>query len=214
MVDRLLMHANAAHHHHIHMAAQVNPHHHHHHASSFSRKKKVKRLSSASQLVQNSAASTTTTTASAYYPSAYITNPCDQLFGPPQLFDCSGDGGASKQEAPPSSLDTSKTSQSDRSFLANSSLIGEHATVAVAAEDQASSIDGLENVSLHSVDLAHNNSSGTHDRFDYIPTPKWTKIQNSILEELFKKSRYPKSNELKTLAQRFHVMDSDIEVCF
>ena len=50
------------------------------------------------------------------------------------------------------------------------------------------------------------------ERFDYIPAPKWSKIQNSILEELFKKSRYPKASELKQLAQRFHVMDSDIEV--
>lgn len=34
------------------------------------------------------------------------------------------------------------------------------------------------------------------------------------MEELFKKSRYPKQSELKALAQRFRVMDSDIDEWF
>ena len=49
-------------------------------------------------------------------------------------------------------------------------------------------------------------------KFNYIPAPKWNKLQNSQLEELFRKSRYPKPSELKQFAQRLNVMDGDIEV--
>jgi len=66
--------------------------------------------------------------------------------------------------------------------------------------------------------LADNVSSSiidrSSDKFDYIPTPKWNKSQNCILEELFKKSRYPKSAELKVLAQSLNVMDTDVEEWF
>lgn len=55
------------------------------------------------------------------------------------------------------------------------------------------------------------NSQNSYD-FEYIPAPRWNKAQNSILEELFKKSRYPKPAELKSFAQRLHVMDTDVEV--
>jgi hypothetical protein len=52
------------------------------------------------------------------------------------------------------------------------------------------------------------------EKFTYIPAPKWNKEQNSQLEELFRKSRYPKPFELKQFAQRLNVMDGDIEVNF
>jgi hypothetical protein len=62
----------------------------------------------------------------------------------------------------------------------------------------------------NNVSLNENNNS----RFEYIPAPKWNKVQNSMLEEMFKKSRYPKPSELKSFAQKLHVMDSDIEEWF
>jgi hypothetical protein len=48
----------------------------------------------------------------------------------------------------------------------------------------------------------------------YIPTPKWTRDQISILEDIFKKGRFIKSNEIKTLAQKFKVMENDVEEWF
>jgi hypothetical protein len=71
-------------------------------------------------------------------------------------------------------------------------------------------IDDLKIETNHSSIINFNENS----RFEYIPTPKWNKVQNSLLEEMFKKSRYPKPSELKSFAQRLHVMDSDIEEWF
>lgn len=199
MVDRLLVHPSHHHHHHLVAPLQTLANAHHH----FNRKKRVKRLSSASQLPLNNT-NIAGNNNSAYYPTAFITNPCDQLFGPPQLFSDCNDSTAK----PDQSLNMSKTSHND-----NSSLLGDQSTLDVGCDSdnhQSSSLNRTHESGISENTALMNNDA--HERFDYIPTPKWTKIQNSILEELFKKSRYPKSNELKTLAQRFHVMDSDIEV--
>lgn len=59
----------------------------------------------------------------------------------------------------------------------------------------------------------HHGNSGISTA-DYIPTPRWNKVQNAMLEEWYKKSRYPKANEIKIISQRFHVMDCDIEEWF
>lgn len=124
------------------------------------KKKKVKRLSSTS-----------------YYPSAYISNPCDQLFGP--AFD--------------TSLANNETNQDDLNISSKSnhdSILSENTT-------------NVEN-ELH-IAPSH---------IPYIPAPKYNKTQNGILEEFFKKSRFPKQSDLKLLAQRLNVMESDVEVCF
>ncbi|CAF0941267.1 unnamed protein product [Brachionus calyciflorus] len=145
------------------------------------KKKRVKRLSSSSQIQ--------------YYPSAFITKPCDQLFGPTP-FDYS-------------ILHFTDTGHKDKSF--NNSLSNE------SQSDDLNPIENSFNCVCAPVDhqeTLKNEGSITTEKFEYIPTPKWNKIQNAILEELFKKSRYPKPNELKILAQRFHVMDSDIEEWF
>lgn len=139
------------------------------------KRKRVKRLSSTSQIQ--------------YYPSAFITKPCEQLFGPTP-FDYQ--------------LMNFESGLKDKSF--NS----------VSNESHSDDLNPIEN-SFNCVCAAieHENVKPeviTSEKFEYIPAPKWTKIQNAILEELFKKSRYPKPAELKTLALRFHVMDSDIEV--
>lgn len=201
MVDRLVLHSSNHYHPHTH----VHPHPHHHHVTPLlNRKKKVKRLSSTSQLTVTSstttavATPTVASTTAVYYPSAYITNPCDQLFGPPSQL-----------------LFSSDCRSSTTNYTANDSLslVDDSMSTAPSKPTADAGVDEDEN-HLHSVnnDESATNVSNISDRFEYIPAPKWTKIQNSILEELFKKSRYPKSSELKTLAQRFHVMDSDIEV--
>lgn len=140
-----------------------------------SKRKRVKRLSSTSQIQ--------------YYPSAFITKPCEQLFGPTP-FDYS--------------LISFESGLKDKSF--NS----------VSNESHSDDLNPIENsFSCVCASIEHEKIKPDvigNEKFEYIPAPKWSKIQNAILEELFKKSRYPKPTELKTLAQRFHVMDSDIEV--
>ena len=87
---------------------------------------------------------------SSYYQSAFISNPCEQLFGPKSI-----------------DLNTSK--------------------IAEVTETKAD---------------------------DYIPAPKWSKSETLLLEELFRKGRYPKGNEIKTIAQQLKVMDTDVEEWF
>lgn len=128
------------------------------------KKKKVKRLS-----------------ATRYYASDYISNPCDQLFGPP--------------------LDSSLNSL-------NHSDINNH------NDDLNLSSKSAENKSILDEDnqIEQNHLHNVHHSSTYIPAPKWNRAQNVILEEAFKKSRFPKQSELKLLAQRLNVMESDVEV--
>ena len=158
---------------------------------TMSKKKKIKRLSS-----------------NRYYATAFISNPCDQLFGPPlncSLTNTSCEAANAKEK----SFNVSMTNV-DYTCITNSSMNAD-----TNLEDSKLSLDAkilneVENI------LADNVSSSiidrSSDKFDYIPTPKWNKSQNCILEELFKKSRYPKSAELKVLAQSLNVMDTDVEV--
>ena len=145
------------------------------------RKKKVKRLSNSTN----------------YYPTAFISRPCDQLFGP-QPLDCSISSIASldSNNAKENSFSggvSSETSLVSNDYICNKSLTHDNSAEQMRYDKENSKLDSME-------------------KFDYIPAPKWNKIQNSLLEELFKKSRYPKPHELKAFAQRFNVMDSDIEV--
>jgi hypothetical protein len=191
------------------------------------KKKKVKRLSAIQQLLNTQ-----------YYPTAYISKPCDQLFGP-QPFEytsttttavalnttTSSSCNTSLLDTSLGSTATTRTNQ-DKSF--NSSLASETTQEDViqlmVVNNNGPTTKGrvVENTTSHGLDADNgkenrqqSQASGlvaNTERYDYIPAPKWSKIQNSTLEELFKKSRYPKSSELKLLAQGFHVMDSDIEV--
>lgn len=159
------------------------------------KKKKLKRLSAGN--------SSFSSLSQSYYPSAFISNPCDQLFGPQPLSYT-----IDQLEA--------ASNHNDKSFTADS-------------YDGFSVDECASQASLKSVTSVCTSDSGCYDqqtntyecstasggeRFDYIPAPKWNKSQNSILEELFKSSRYPKKSELKSFAQRLHVMDSDIEEWF
>ena len=128
--------------------------------NSINKKKKVKRLSS-----------------TRYYPTAYISNPCDQLFGPPL-------------EVANNSFNSSNNNNSELTI--NNNIIN------------------LQDTSL--VSQTTNNDLSLND--NYIPAPKWTKIQNGVLEVFFKKSRYPKQTDLKLFAQKLSVMDSDIDEWF
>jgi hypothetical protein len=85
-----------------------------------------------------------------YYQTAFISNPCEQLFGPKN-----------------NDLSTSKTTE--------------------AAETKPD---------------------------EYIPAPKWSKSEILLLEELYRKGRYPKSCEIKMIAQQLKVMDTDVEEWF
>ena len=123
------------------------------------KKKKVKRLSS-----------------TRYYPTDFISNPCDQLFGPP--------------------LETNTNTNNNNNLINTSQLL-------TNIEQQ------LEDVITNSNDL-----SSLSNTDNYIPAPKWTKIQNGLLEEFFKKSRYPKQTDLKLIAQKLSVMDSDVDEWF
>lgn len=152
-----------------------------------SKKKKIKRLS-----------------ANHYYATAFISNPCDQLFGPP--LNCSVNGEINQKEK---SLNNSidQNSSITNSSITNSSINDTN------LEDSKSSV----NVTSISGDNRENEKvvvDVAHEKFEYIPTPKWNKIQTCIMEELFKKSRYPKPNELKVLSQRLNVMDTDVEEWF
>lgn len=148
------------------------------------KKKKIKRLSS-----------------NRYYATAFISNPCDQLFGPPL-------------DAP---LATCESNLKDRSLnnSVNSSSITNSSINDTNLEDSktslnTNSLDCTENVEKENVEAE--NVVINSEKFEYIPTPKWNKTQTCTLEDLFKKSRYPKPNELKILSQRLNVMDTDVEV--
>jgi hypothetical protein len=97
---------------------------------------------------------------SKYYQTAFISNPCEQFFGP-QTIDLKGD-------------------------YAESVVVVEKATTKTTV---------VEHV-------------------EYIPTPKWSKSQIVTLEELYRKSRFPKANEIKIIAQQLKVMDNDAEEWF
>lgn len=170
------------------------------------RKRKVKRLSGSS--------SSSNIINSSYYPSAFINKPCDQLFGP-QPLDCSlnSQGSGSIRNCLDSSNqsinETTTFEQQNCPFL-NNSVNAENA----APEDVKTSAC-LSELDQNSAPLSEaERVCGALEKFTYIPAPKWNKIQNSLLEELFRKSRYPKPSELKQFAQRLNVMDSDIEEWF
>lgn len=148
------------------------------------KKKKVKRLSSTSS----------------YYPSAFISNPCDQLFGPPldNSLNNSLNNNASFKDK---SFDTSI----DKSVSINEANPGE-------CESKNRSINSSCTETSNCISLADTTNRDVTSTLNYIPAPKWTKAQNCILEEAFKKSRYPKQSDLKLFAQRLSVMDSDVEV--
>jgi len=161
------------------------------------KKKKIKRLS-----------------ANRYYATAFISNPCDQLFGPP--LDSSLSLSDNQRIEVSKSLNNSLEVESS---VGNSSLTSSSISE-TCLEDTKSSLQVNSQISGH---LSENteNSNKLHasdglieNKFEYIPTPKWNKMQTCILEELFKKSRYPKSNELKSLSQRLNVMDNDVEEWF
>jgi len=160
------------------------------------KKKKIKRLSS-----------------NHYYATAFISNPCDQLFGPP--LDCSLETNHQKE---PTNNNTNTNKSLNNSLDNNSSITNNNSINDKSLED-SSKTSLLSNGSTSDQNLENNekilvNVTSTHERFEYIPTPKWNKIQTCILEELFKKSRYPKQNELKLLSQRLNVMDTDVEEWF
>ncbi len=152
-----------------------------------SKKKKIKRLS-----------------ANRYYATAFISNPCDQLFGPP-LDSCSDTVDQQHNQQKEISFNNSV----DSSSITNTSISETNLEDSKSSENAKNSNcqlnDDQENDKVF-IDL------NTHEKFEYIPTPKWNKMQVCILEELFKKSRYPKSHELKVLSQRLNVMDTDVEV--
>jgi hypothetical protein len=161
------------------------------------KKKRVKRLSSANTSIAGASSS------SHYYESAFITKPCDQLFGP-QTFDF--DTG------------TATTTEADKSVTsANTSLTNEQEIAHLATTFNSSCSGTVDKENARQLDVSNTSESSSANVMrggEYIPAPKWNKLQNSMMEEIFKKSRYPKSNELKALAQKLHVMDTDIEEWF
>jgi hypothetical protein len=171
------------------------------------RKKKVKRLSAPNP-------------ASQYYPSAFISKPCEQLFGP-QPFDLLNTSDSSTNTYSKALRDKSFNSLNSES-ISNDASLSQSANSSVIERENStltcssSSTNILTNKSLLDTCTDTNaiNSSSNSDKFEYIPAPKWNKLQNAILEEFFRKTRYPKQHELKLFAQRFHVMDSDIEEWF
>ncbi len=151
------------------------------------KKKKIKRLS-----------------ANRYYATAFISNPCDQLFGPP-LDSCTDTLDHLHNQQKELSFNNSVDSTSITNTSINDTNSEDIKTLVGVKDLKVPVNDEQENDKVF-IDL------GTHEKFEYIPTPKWNKMQVCILEELFKKSRYPKSNELKLLSQRLNVMDTDVEV--
>ena len=97
---------------------------------------------------------------SKYYKTAFISNPCEQFFGPHTI-----------------------------------DLKGDYAESVVVVAEKATTTTVVEHV-------------------EYIPTPKWSKSQLVTLEELYRKSRFPKANEIKIIAQQLKVMDNDAEEWF
>lgn len=167
-----------------------------------SKKKKIKRLS-----------------ANRYYATAFISNPCDQLFGPP--LDSSLPISDNQRREVSRSLNNSLEVESS---VGNSSLTSTPSSISeTCLEDSKSSLHTNSQIAGHLLENNKINNSNNklhvsdgpatnENKFEYIPTPKWNKMQTCILEELFKKSRYPKPNELKSLSQRLNVMDNDVEV--
>jgi hypothetical protein len=179
---------------------------------SLPKKRKIKRLSGSLgiNLLTSNSSNNSNCSSSYYYPSNYITNPCDQLFGP-QTFDSI------------INLSTSSSSSlsSDLHNTTTSSLLHHHhhhqSSQDIVDRSSCSVFDSPpppSSLTVSSININHNNNPENDENFDYIPTPKWNKIQNALMEELYKKTRFPKANELKCLAQRFNVMDCDIEVGF
>jgi hypothetical protein len=191
------------------------------------KKKKVKRLSASN--LNNSINNNGNNN---YYPSAFISNPCDQLFGPQPFGNYSALSSITYNDASFNNIGASQSSI-DSYNLINDELSSSYSSHLKTFSQ--SSIDTVE--SLNSVGSFSSNYNSTNKTAasaamtttaktkttmesevnqninnEYIPAPKWNKSQNSILEDLFKTSRYPKKTELKSLAQRLHVMDSDIEV--
>lgn len=185
------------------------------------KKRKVKRLSN-----QN-----------AYYLSAFISNPCEQLFGPSLAYSIDLNTSADQKDKSSltnndSNLDDLETSAKSETEIQTATTVPvpptttsteiarqthvhideEHRPVSVVDPPPSNQNKNAEPVVAPAAAAAqqqlHENS------FEYIPAPRWNKSQNSILEELFKKSRYPKSAELKQTAQRLHVMDTDVEEWF
>lgn len=114
-------------------------------------------------------------------------------------------------------LNTGKNITKDDLNISASSLNNTSLDISINSGNHSNlPITILDNINGAKSDLSNSNSINfnEHSRSDYIPAPKWNKVQNSILEEMFKKSRYPKPSELKLFAQRLHVMDSDIEEWF
>jgi hypothetical protein len=139
------------------------------------KKKKVKRLS-ASQT---------------YYQTAFITNPCEQLFGPKPL---------------DYSIASNDSIQLDKSANALSNESTGESILTTSFSYTKSSVEPTKATN------DENNKSINNNRFDYIPAPKWTKHQNTILEEYFKRNRYPKKSDIKSYSLKLNVMDNDIEV--
>lgn len=172
--------------------------------STNNKKKKVKRLSS--------------TTNVHYYPTAFITKPCDQLFGP-QPLDCSIDK-KSRDKSFNSLFSDSSNNNTDDLNVSTASSSHNTSTIMTTNEFNNENLKNSDSnyIKINSKTDSTSNISNTslteNSKFEYIPAPKWNKVQNSMLEEMFKKSRYPKPSELKSFAQRLHVMDSDIEEWF
>ena len=168
------------------------------------RKRKVKRLSGSAL------------TNSSYYPSAFINKPCDQLFGP-QPLDCSINSVKNSLESSNNSIhDTSDYGDRECSFSnsINTSACNSKNTTAEILIKHAICLtkENATTITTTTTSTRIEAENISSEKFTYIPAPKWNKIQNSLLEELFRKSRYPKPTELKQFAQRLNVMDSDIEV--
>ena len=105
---------------------------------------------------------------SAYYRTPFISNPCEQLFGPQVV------------EANVEIHESTKNESIDE-------------PIKTAVEDSVVVTTPID---------------------EYIPAPKWTKIQIVLLEELYRKGRFPKTSEIKQTAQKLKVMDSDVEEWF
>lgn len=164
------------------------------------KKRKVKRLSN-----QN-----------AYYLSAFISNPCEQLFGPSLAYSIDLNTSADQKDKSSltndSNLDDLETSAKSETET-QATLVPPVTTSTEVAPTPVHETDRPVSVEPLNAELTAPPPAQQHENsFEYIPAPRWNKAQNSILEELFKKSRYPKSAELKQTAQRLHVMDTDVEV--
>jgi hypothetical protein len=184
----------------------INYHNHHipnNMSSNNKTRRRVKRLSGG--LNHSTSGSSLTSAAMAvnpnsyYYPSHFISKPCDQLFGP----------------VDPATVFMSSVTSGDNYVDREHERSREHGHHHHYSNQDSVGDDGDGGGGYGGggrEQVNHNTSLTNEEKFEYIPTPKWSKLQNSILEELYKKTRYPKAHELKVFAQRFHVMDCDIEV--